>query len=199
MFLDLASNLGLARAVLLGVAVVASLATAPLEHAAGPSFPQDAADAPLALDAGRRERLTGPFEAQLVRVVDSDTFVARIRIWFGQEATVSVQLRGVDAPELTGRCPGESRKAEAARERLALYLTSGALALRDASYDKYGGRIVASATVSDPFAGAEDVGQLMLASGHARSYDGRARTSWCVAPDWTAQSPESFPSLSAQR
>ena len=92
------------------------------------------------------------------------------------------------------------RLAEAARERLTLFLTSGALTLRDASYDKYGGRIVASATVADPVSGAEDIGQLMLVSGHARPYDGRTRASWCPAASGRmVQSPESFPSLSAQR
>lgn len=200
MFLEPVFDCRLARAFLLSVAVVASLPTTLRENPRPKPILQDALEIQPALDAGRRERLPGPFEAQLVRVIDGDTFVARIHIWFGQEVTISVRLRGVDAPELAGRCPDETQEAEAARERLTLFLTSGALTLRDASYDKYGGRIVASATVADPVSGAEDIGQLMLVSGHARPYDGRTRASWCPAASGRmVQSPESFPSLSAQR
>lgn len=86
-----------------------------------------------------------------------------------------MRLRGIDAPELAARCPDEARRAEASRDHLALLLASGTPTLRDVSLDKYGGRIVAALTIADEASGAEDAAALMLASGHARRYDGAKR------------------------
>jgi endonuclease YncB( thermonuclease family) len=69
-------------------------------------FPQDQPHAKL-----RRGEFAGPFQAELVRVIDGDTFEARVRIWFGQEITTLVRIRGIDAPELKARCGSEASKA----------------------------------------------------------------------------------------
>jgi endonuclease YncB( thermonuclease family) len=37
------------------------------------------------------------YPAQVLRVIDGDTFDARVRIWPGMEAVTRVRLRGVDA------------------------------------------------------------------------------------------------------
>ena len=125
-------------------------------------------------------RLSGPYRAESIRVVDGDTFEARLRIWFNQDVTVLVRLDGVDAPELRGRCAQETRLAQEARDALVAVLASGDVTLRDLHTDKYNGRAVARATVTDA-AGvhADDVGELLLAGGYARAYDGRARAPWC--------------------
>src|SRR5450759_3535141 len=41
--------------------------------------------------------------AEVVRVLDGDTFEARVRIWPGMDVTTRVRLRGIDAPELHAR------------------------------------------------------------------------------------------------
>jgi len=200
MFLDRALGLPFARALLIGVALVGMVVEAPRNMPPLATAPRDAPRLREGThEALRRAHLRGPFDAELVRVVDGDTFEARVRIWFGQEITTLVRLRGIDAPELAARCPDEARRAEAAREHLALLLASGALTLRDVSLDKYGGRIVAGLTITDEASGAEDAAALMLASGHARRYDGARRASWCRLDRTAAQSEPSFPSLSATR
>ncbi len=126
-------------------------------------------------------RMAGPYRAEAIRVVDGDTFEARLRIWFNQDVTVSVRLDGVDAPELRGRCERESRLAVEARAALGAILASGEVFVRDLHTDKYNGRAVARAIVVDR-AGlfSDDVGGLLEAGGYARPYDGRARSPWCA-------------------
>ena len=126
----------------------------------------------------RRATLPGPYPAEVVRVLDGDTFEGRVRVWFGQEITTLVRIRGIDAPELKARCGDELRGAMASRDALARLLASGAPALRDVSLDKYGGRVVASVSVNRAGAG-EDVAAAMLASGLARAYGGGRRDAWC--------------------
>ncbi len=114
--------------------------------------------------------------AEVLRVLDGDTFEARVRVWPGIEITTKVRLRGIDAPELKARCPDERTKAEAARDALRGILAEGEVAVSHVGFDKYGGRVLADAyTRATP-----DVGTVMLARGHARPYSGGHRESWCT-------------------
>ena len=136
------------------------LATAAL----GPATPAVAGDV-----------LPGRFTAEVLRVVDGDTIDARVRIWIGQDVTVAVRIRGIDAPELRGRCPLESAMAAEAAERLAS-LAGSRLSLTEIGEDKYGGRVLAHVEN----VGGGDLGTLMLASGLARPYVGGRRGDWCA-------------------
>ena len=42
----------------------------------------------------RRMRLPGPFPAEVLGVIDGDTFEARVTIWLGHEVTTRVRLLG---------------------------------------------------------------------------------------------------------
>jgi endonuclease YncB( thermonuclease family) len=53
--------------------------------------------------------------AEVLRIIDGDTFEARVNLWPGLDVTTRVRLRGIDAPELKARCGEERIKAEAAR------------------------------------------------------------------------------------
>lgn len=120
------------------------------------------------------ERLAGPVEAEVVRVIDGDSLVVRARIWLGQTVETHVRLAGVDAPELRGKCEEEKRKAEAARVALAS-LTQGAVRLRDIETDKYGGRVLAR--IESTAHG--DVATALVVQGVVRAYDGGTRGGWC--------------------
>ena len=61
--------------------------------------------------------------AEVIRVLDGDTFEARVRIWPGMDITTRVRLRGIDAPEMHARCDDERVKAIAARDALVRVLT----------------------------------------------------------------------------
>lgn len=127
-----------------------------------------------AVDA--REILAGPYAARVLRVVDGDTFLARIRTWLYQDTTVYVRLLGVDTPERgdKARCAEERRLAEAATARLEVLLSAGSIELRQIQGDKYAKRIDAQV-----YAAGVDVVGAMIESGHGRPYAGRARKPWC--------------------
>ena len=120
------------------------------------------------------ESLPGPLSATLVRVVDGDTIEVSVRVWLGQELTTSVRIRGIDAPELRGRCRRETILAAAATDRLA-EIADAALRLTDIGEDKYFGRVVAD--VENATGG--NLAAMMLGSGLARAYDGGQRGDWC--------------------
>jgi hypothetical protein len=65
------------------------------------------------------------YSAEVLRVIDGDTFEARVRIWSGFEINTRVRLRAIDAPELHARCASEYFKAEAARAALQRILSAG--------------------------------------------------------------------------
>ena len=148
--------------VTVGEATAAPAATAP--------------DRPSPAESRAAFRVAHP--AQLLRVLDGDTFETRVHVWPGIDITTKVRLRGIDAPELRARCPDERVKAEAARDALAAMLNEGDLMVLRVGLDKYGGRVLAdAATRSVP-----DISTAMLATGLARPYGGGKRQTWCDAP-----------------
>jgi endonuclease YncB( thermonuclease family) len=113
--------------------------------------------------------------AEVMRVLDGDTFEARVHVWPGMQITTRVRLRGIDAPELRARCDDEREKALAAREALARLLAQGSVGVARVGQDKYGGRVDADVSTAD----TPDVSAAMLQGGFARPYAGGRRESWC--------------------
>ena len=133
--------------------------------------------AALALAAGdtSAETLPGPIAAEVIRVVDGDTLALRARIWIGIDIVVNARIRGIDAPELRGRCATEKALARSARAYLASLATDGRVRLAGIENDKYAGRVLADVATEN----GVDLGAAMLESGLARPYDGGARAPWC--------------------
>ncbi len=115
------------------------------------------------------------YAAEVVRVIDGDTFEARVRVWPGLEVRTKVRLRNIDAPELHARCAEELAKAQAARSALETMLAAGGVTVSRVGIDKYGGRVDALVATRD----TADVSAALLNGGWARSYDGGRRGSWC--------------------
>jgi endonuclease YncB( thermonuclease family) len=115
------------------------------------------------------------YPADLIRVIDGDTFEARVKVWPGIEVATKVRLRNIDAPELHARCADERARAEAARDALTGLLAAGGLAISQVRLDKYGGRV--DATVST--GAVPDVSEALLAGGFPRRYAGGRRGAWC--------------------
>ena len=130
---------------------------------------------PAVVANARAERIAGPVIADVVAVVDGDTLRVRIRIWLGQELETLVRLDGIDAPEISGKCPNERELAGRARGALAAMVVGGLVLLTDIRHDKYAGRVVAR--VKDRHGG--DLGDRLVVAGLARRYDGSVRRSWC--------------------
>jgi endonuclease YncB( thermonuclease family) len=136
--------------------------------------------------ASRNEPATAPpaagatevriaYPAEVLRIIDGDTFEARVILWPGLATTTRVRLRGIDAPELKARCGEERAKAEAARDALRSMLDQGEVGISRVTLDKYGGRVVADASTQ----ATPDVAAALLGAGVARRYGGGHRDGWC--------------------
>ena len=173
----LSRNIGFATALVLtavtaaGLGYYAGVAHVPETHTTTDrSAPQPAPDT---------SAFPGPFTSEIVRVVDGDTFKTRLQVWFGQEMTTSVRVRGFDAPEIKGKCAEESKAAQEATKMLREILASGPVTLHDIGPDKYFGRVVASVRVKLSDGRETDVAQMMIAAGMGRPYNGGTRGGWC--------------------
>ena len=115
------------------------------------------------------------YPAEVLRVIDGDTFEARVHVWPGLDVNTKIRLRNIDAPELHARCSDEATKAQAARSALENMLAAGPVTVSRVGIDKYGGRVDALAATRD----TPDISAALLSGGFARSYDGGRRGSWC--------------------
>jgi endonuclease YncB( thermonuclease family) len=118
---------------------------------------------------------TRVYAAEVVRIIDGDTFVARMRTGPGGGVETRVRLRSIDAAELHARCSKELRLALAARAALQRLLAEGRVMLSHVGPDKYPGRIDANVATRS----TNDISAAMLSGGFARAYDGGRRGSWC--------------------
>ncbi|WP_458758822.1 thermonuclease family protein [Afipia sp. TerB] len=164
-------GIGLAAGSLLPVKTAWWVAAAPSQHAEA-SRPADRAG----MEWPREGNLTARYVAEGVRVVDGDTFEARVHLWPGLDVTTRVRLRGIDAPELKAHCPREREMAEIARDVLNDMVARGGVAIFNVGPDKYNGRVVADVATPD----VSNVSAALLAGGHVRAYGGGHRDGWCV-------------------
>ncbi len=142
----------------------------PLPQAPMAGFAEHASlrpSAPPAVAAGGFDA----YPADVIRVIDGDTFEARVRVWPGLAVETKVRLRNIDAPELHARCADELAKAEAARSALQTMLAAGGVTLSRVGLDKYGGRVDAMVATRD----TANVSAALLDGGFARSYGGGRR------------------------
>jgi endonuclease YncB( thermonuclease family) len=117
--------------------------------------------------------MVGTFLALVLLVNDGDTFKARVQVWDGVEVVTAVRLRGIDTPEIKGKCASEKAAALRAKARLAELLT-GSVQLLFVEPDKFAGRVDADVIVD-----GRPIAAVLVAEGLARPYAGGARQSWC--------------------
>lgn len=164
-------SLGAGLIFVLGL--LAGIAIGPINAGTGPSSasprpsPKPLDQVPFAM--------RGYHPAEVLRVIDGDTFEARVHVWPGTDVTTRVRLRDIDAPEFKARCMEERNKAEAARDRLQALLNEGEVVITRVGLDKYGGRVLATASTRK----TPDVSAALLQAGLVRAYDGGRRDSWC--------------------
>lgn len=122
-----------------------------------------------------KETLSGPIPAKVLRVIDGDTIVVRAHIWLGQTIESMVRIRGIDTPEIKGKCEFERQKAGEAKNFLEKTIDGKDIFLEQISYDKYGGRVVASIKTKND----KDLATEMINKGLAREYHGKTKQGWC--------------------
>ena len=130
-------------------------------------------DAEIVLQQSGNPDIREPVE--VIRTIDGDTFLARVRPRNGRDLVVRVRLRGIDAPELKASCQEELDKAEAAARALRDLLGQGGVTITNLGPDKYG-RVLADVATRR----TTNVAAALLAGGFARSYNGGHRDGWCA-------------------
>ena len=115
----------------------------------------------------------GPVPADVLSVYDGDTFTALAHPWPDIDVTVRVRVKGVDAPEIRGKCESEKERARAARHRVRALVKDG-VSLTAISDDKYN-RKAAHVILPD----GRDLADILVSEGYGRRYDGGKRESWC--------------------
>ena len=130
---------------------------------------------PLMSAVEAKQVLPGPFPFELVEVIDGDTFRARVDIWLGQSVTVKVRLKGVDTPEMNGKCAAEKKLARQAKAFAENWLRKNQAQLTNVHYGTYAGRVLATAQITN----GTSLSAALLAQNLAKPYRGR-RAQWCA-------------------
>ena len=130
---------------------------------------------PLISAVEAKQVLPGPFPFELVEVIDGDTFRARVDIWLGQSVTVKVRLKGVDSPEMNGKCAAEKKLARQAKDFTENWLRKNQVQLVNVHYGTYAGRVLATAQIKN----GDSLSAALLAENLAKPYRGR-RAKWCA-------------------
>lgn len=123
--------------------------------------------------------LTNKYAAQVTSVYDGDTVTMDVLIWANQSVEATVRLKGIDTPEIRGKCPEEKELAIKARD-FVRELTKDTITILEAipyrgpATGKYG-RIIG--TLYTPL--NENINQMLVDEGLARVYDGGKREGWC--------------------
>ena len=130
---------------------------------------------PLISAVEAKQVLPGPFPFELVEVIDGDTFRACVDIWLGQSVTVKVRLKGVDTPEMSGKCAGEKKLARQAKAFAENWLKKNQVQLVNVHYGTYAGRVLATAQTKN----GDSLSAALLSENLAKLYRGR-RAQWCA-------------------
>jgi micrococcal nuclease len=128
----------------------------------------------IAGSGGAADRISGPVEAEILRVIDGDTILVSAKPWPQQSVEVYVRLRGIDTPELRSRCPEHREAARSARDLLTSLASDGIrIALSDIEGDKFFGRVVADVRLAD----GTNPAHHLLEAGLGVAYDGGRKAS----------------------
>ena len=85
-----------------------------------------------------------------------------------------MRIKGVDAPEIRGKCQAEKVAARIAKQFTVEALRSAkVIELKNMEHGKYF-RILA-----DVFVDGKNLGDALISASHARLYDGGKRGGWC--------------------
>ncbi len=120
------------------------------------------------------------YQAQVIRVLDGDTFEAMVEVWPQNFIKTKIRLQGIDTPEKRSsryrKVPAcEKVLAKAATDRMIVLIDQKSVVLNNVKLGKYAGRVLASATVD-----GVSLKTTMINEGHARPYNGGTRNGWCI-------------------
>ena len=129
----------------------------------------------------KRHVYPGPYRAEVLKVVDSDTLRVAVDVWPGLVAPANVRLFGVDTPEkFRPKCPQEKELALRATTFVKELVAPGdTVWITQVQFGKYAGRVVGKVFVSNADGERVNLGQLLIDRGFAKPYFGGHKSSWC--------------------
>ncbi len=127
--------------------------------------------------AQKKPNYPSGYQAKVLSIYDGDTFTAQIFSWPQHSIEARVRLRGIDTPEIRGKCASEKTKAQQAKQKLTQLIPEGSIVtLYHIELGTYAGRIIANVSTKN----GEDISTVMVAENYARPYKLReGRKSWC--------------------
>lgn len=109
--------------------------------------------------------LENSYNAEYISNYDGDTIKFRINIWHNQYVIESVRIRGIDTPEIHGKCEIEKRLALKAKNFTKKVLTSVEnISIHNLSVGKFG-RTIANVKVDNNW-----LGKLLLNKSYTEKY-----------------------------
>ncbi len=133
----------------------------------------------VAMALAKKEKIAYPdgYQAKVISIYDGDTFTAQIFSWPQHSIEARVRIRGIDTPEIRGKCKSEKEMAQKAKERLIeLIPINHIVQLHQVVLGTYAGRIIADVS-TEKF---QNIGAMMIKEGFARHYHVKeGRKSWC--------------------
>jgi len=120
------------------------------------------------------QTMPGPYRFEVLRVLDGDTFHARVPIWLGQDIVTKVRLLGIDTPEINGKCAAEKQLAQKARAFTQNWLAQDDLHLVNIRQGTFAGRVLATVQTMQ----GDSLSDALLMRKLAKPYRGR-RATWC--------------------
>jgi endonuclease YncB( thermonuclease family) len=118
-------------------------------------------------------------EVSVTGIIDGDTFRAEMQGIPRPLNRVSIRLKGIDTPEIRGKCENEKALARRARAfSWNMLVKSSKIELKNQSWDKYGGRILADVIIDD-----KSLADLLIKENLGVPYHGEKKTKdWCLVP-----------------
>ena len=125
----------------------------------------------------------GPVESFVEKVTDADTLDVKAMPWPNQAEWRTIRIRGIDAPELRGRCQYEKDLAQAAKKFVQDLVdkNGGMVRLTVVGCDERNGGGFGRC-LSYVHAGSVNITDALIERGLARENHGQARGPWCPAP-----------------
>ena len=120
----------------------------------------------------------GPYQADVIRVIDGDTLKIRAHIWPGLNQQINLRLDGVNTPEKRSRANYKVNECEKelalkATEFTKAFVSDKTLTISDIRLGKYSGRVL-----GDLRANGKDLGRALIEAGLAKEYHGGKMLPW---------------------
>jgi micrococcal nuclease len=130
--------------------------------------------------AGALSVVQGPYEAQVDSVTDGDTLKVTVYKWARETEEAEIRVRGLDSPEIRGKCQAEKDLAQAAKTYVKSRIESNNNRIRltvvGCGPTEGGGF---GRCLAHVYVGSSLLSDELIGLGLARPNEGEKRGPWC--------------------